>query len=182
VKLRIHQRGQDPIDVVVDKDELTLGRSSDCDVVLANPYISKTHVRLLQGLVVCDLGSINGTFHAGERLDGPAIVRAGKFTIGSDDIGIEILEGGAAPAAADESELRVLQGLNAGLEHELDELQNQNDFLRLQVEDLQKPGPDSAQLVRQDETIEELETLQRDYAELLERLHREIDELLEPAE
>jgi len=182
VKLRIHQVGKDPVEVEIDKDELTFGRSSECDVVLSNPYISKAHVRLLRGLVLHDLESINGTFVAGKRVSTPEILHGTKFSIGPEDVTIEVVE--ADETSADSSRpLLAMQAENAGLQHELEELRAQTDFLQLQVKNLmpsEDDGPDAELNARRDQGIEEIEKLQQDYAELLNRLHQEIDELLEP--
>lgn len=67
-----------------------LGRSADCDVVLRDPSISRRHASLLlRGgrLTLADLGSSNGTFIDGERVEattritGPCTVRLGKYEL-----------------------------------------------------------------------------------------------------
>jgi len=178
LKLRIHQSGKDVLDVEIDGDVLTLGRSSDCDVVLDHPYISKRHVRLLRGVVVQDLESINGTFIDGRRLGMPQVLRDGRFQMGPGDVIVEVLD---ADAPADDGQLRALQAENAGLAHELEELRARNEFLRLQVESSREAvtaGDGEERRARQERSLEELEELQKSYAELLDRLHAEIDELL----
>ena len=51
-----------------------IGRSSSCDVVLANPDVSRQHAQILcddvQGWIVEDLGSTNGVVVNGGRVDG----------------------------------------------------------------------------------------------------------------
>ena len=185
LKLRIHQSGKETLDVEIDQDVLTLGRSSDCDVVLSNPYISKAHVRLLKGVVVQDLESINGTFMDGKRLSMPQVLTGGRFHIGPDDVVIEVVEEDEPAAQQDDARLRALQAENAGLSHEVEELRAQNEFLMLQVQNMKgagEGGDEDERRARQDQSIGELEELQRNYAELLNRLHEEIDGLLEPAE
>ena len=185
MKLRIHQSGKETLDVEIDQDVLTLGRSSDCDVVLSNPYISKAHVRLLKGVVVQDLESINGTFMDGKRLSMPQVLTGGRFHIGPDDVVIEVVEEDEPAAQQDDARLRALQAENAGLSHEVEELRAQNEFLMLQVQNMKgagEGGDEDERRARQDQSIGELEELQRNYAELLNRLHEEIDGLLEPAE
>jgi len=48
------------------REELTVGRSADCGIVLRYPFVSKQHARVSfsveGGLVVVDTGSSNGTF------------------------------------------------------------------------------------------------------------------------
>ena len=68
---------------------LTLGRSDDADVVLDDPGVSRNHARVSDdptaGAVVEDLGSSNGTFVNGERIEG-------RHTLAEGD---EIQVGGA---------------------------------------------------------------------------------------
>lgn len=51
-----------------------IGRSSSCDVVLANPDVSRQHAQILcdevEGWIVEDLGSTNGVVVNGGRVDG----------------------------------------------------------------------------------------------------------------
>src|SRR3569833_4526387 len=51
-------------------DEITIGRSPDCDIVISNNALSRRHarLRLAPSLTVEDLGSRNGTRVRGERL------------------------------------------------------------------------------------------------------------------
>ena len=59
---------------------LVLGRSSEADVVLEDPYASDFHARLVfqAGEVrLQDLGSTNGTFVNGERMTAPMSLRRG---------------------------------------------------------------------------------------------------------
>jgi len=59
---------------------LVLGRSSEADVLLEDPYASDFHARLVfqAGEVrLQDLGSTNGTFVNGERMTAPMSLRRG---------------------------------------------------------------------------------------------------------
>ena len=61
-------------------DELVIGRDPGCDRVVDLPMISSRHARLARSgdrIVVEDLGSSNGTFVNGRRIDGPAEIKAG---------------------------------------------------------------------------------------------------------
>jgi ABC-type multidrug transport system ATPase subunit/ABC-type multidrug transport system permease subunit len=63
-----------------EKDKLVLGRDPACDVVLDFPMVSSRHVAIeRQGEAwwVRDLGSTNGTFLRGRRIEQPVEVKAG---------------------------------------------------------------------------------------------------------
>lgn len=65
------------------ENEILIGRSSECDVLLDNPGVSRTHAKLLrQGerVQVIDLNSGNGTFLNGQSVT-QAVVNSGD-TIG----------------------------------------------------------------------------------------------------
>jgi len=69
----------------IDED-FTVGRSSSCDLVLADTLVSRRHAAFLAspaGLVVQDLGSRNGVLLNGVRVDGTAPLKHGdRVTIG----------------------------------------------------------------------------------------------------
>jgi predicted component of type VI protein secretion system len=58
---------------------ITLGRDG-CDVVLSDPEVSRRHAVVAEspeGFTIEDLGSTNGTWVNGERIDHPQPLRAG---------------------------------------------------------------------------------------------------------
>jgi pSer/pThr/pTyr-binding forkhead associated (FHA) protein len=57
-----------------------MGRSEEADVVLADPYASDFHMRLVagnEGITLHDLGSTNGTYVNGRRVTAPTLLRRG---------------------------------------------------------------------------------------------------------
>lgn len=59
---------------------LVLGRAAECDVPVDSPRASRRHARVTaegDRAVLEDLGSKNGTFVNGERIDGPRTLRPG---------------------------------------------------------------------------------------------------------
>ncbi len=59
---------------------MVMGRSAEADVVLADPYASDFHMRLVaaeNGMVLHDLGSTNGTYVNGRRVTAPTQLRRG---------------------------------------------------------------------------------------------------------
>lgn len=58
--------------------EVVIGRSSECQVVLNDPGVSRKHTRIFKakdGIYAEDLGSLNGTFINGKRLKGKQKLR-----------------------------------------------------------------------------------------------------------
>jgi len=63
------------------KDELTLGRGEDNDIVIPHASISRTHARLLKrngGFELMDLNSTNGTFVEDQPVHGSAFLSSGS--------------------------------------------------------------------------------------------------------
>jgi hypothetical protein len=62
----------------IDRDEMTLGRGEECDIVIADRQISRVHLRVRRdslGYVLEDLGSKNGTFVNGKQVQAGAPAR-----------------------------------------------------------------------------------------------------------
>ena len=84
----VRQPGRRAITVVLT-DTLEIGR--DCDgLLIADTLASRRHVQLARtatGVVATDLGSTNGTFLGGERLDAPITLTPGRpLTVGGTTI------------------------------------------------------------------------------------------------
>jgi len=77
-----------PLDVIT-----TIGRAASSTVVLDDQFASNEHARLTfrgRSWHLEDLGSTNGTFVQGERLDGPvALVFGDEFTVGRTRLRLE---------------------------------------------------------------------------------------------
>ncbi len=66
----------------LDKDIVTVGRSDDADIPLPDPSLSRVHARFLfagagAGYLLEDCDSTNGTYVAGQRIDGPTPLKDG---------------------------------------------------------------------------------------------------------
>ncbi len=84
----VTQHGRRPLHVVV-ADRLEIGR--ECDgLLICDERASRRHLRLEvsdEGLLVIDLGSSNGTFIDGARLDGPVVLEQNSTVrVGSTSI------------------------------------------------------------------------------------------------
>lgn len=75
------RRGDEPaLELRFAQTEITFGRSPRNDVVLPHAGVSKHHARLLvrnDKIYADDVGSTNGTFLNGERLQAPELVKEG---------------------------------------------------------------------------------------------------------
>ncbi|WP_394841807.1 sigma 54-interacting transcriptional regulator [Pendulispora brunnea] len=83
----------------------SIGSSSACDLVIDDPTVSRNHVELdltAEGVSVRDLGSRNGTFYLGQRVEKMTVGLGGQLTLGRVTLAIE----------ADTESLR--QGLSYG--------------------------------------------------------------------
>ncbi len=86
--------GPEPVPVVTLKGaEMVIGRTNGCDHVIDLPMISSRHARLFRAadrLLIEDLGSSNGTFVNGHRLDRPIelwpadVIGLGSYTLALD--------------------------------------------------------------------------------------------------
>lgn len=66
---------------------LLVGRAPDCDLELADTFVSAHHARFSvtpEGLVVHDLGSTNGTYVNGERIEGAVLLAPGDRVLIGD--------------------------------------------------------------------------------------------------
>ena len=70
--------------ITEEEHEIVLGRSRTCSRVFDDESISRRHTmirRTAEGLVVQDLGSTNGTWVNGVRVEGPARVSDGDLIV-----------------------------------------------------------------------------------------------------
>lgn len=77
--LFVRSESQQGLDLEIS-DVTVLGRSSETDVVLDDPYASEFHMRLVaqdNGIMLHDLGSTNGTYVNGRRVTAPTQLRRG---------------------------------------------------------------------------------------------------------
>jgi hypothetical protein len=66
--------------MVVGPAGVTIGRSRQCDIVLADPNVSRRHAEIRPrggSWVLTDLGSTNGVSVNGRRIEGPMVVKSG---------------------------------------------------------------------------------------------------------
>jgi pSer/pThr/pTyr-binding forkhead associated (FHA) protein len=142
----------------ISRDMMVIGRRQDCDLMIPLGEISRKHCRIIRDddtLRLEDLGSSNGTFHNGRRIQ-EAVLEPGdtvqigpvSFVVQIDGVpdDDEIQPNTKNAAIADDDELEALDGdddLQATPGHELDD-------------ELEPLGEDGAAAVGSDDDLEEL--------------------------
>ncbi len=74
--IRIYLNNVQMDQVELDKDQLTIGRSADSDIVLDNAGVSSQHAVIKKqgsGYVIADSGSSNGVFVNGKKIEAQAL-------------------------------------------------------------------------------------------------------------
>lgn len=78
--LRVSPAESEPFEHVIEGDSLDIGRSTRCEITVADRFLSRRHARLTSledRWRIEDLGSRNGTMINGTRLDGPTEIKDG---------------------------------------------------------------------------------------------------------
>ncbi len=106
IKLTLTEKGGEPKVLSFDKDEITIGRVSGNDIVLAKGNVSKRHSKLaVRGaqIEVSDLKSTNGTYVNGRKISGPTLLGpSDRIYVGDFLIGIEGAEDTTAHGGSSE--------------------------------------------------------------------------------
>ena len=112
----------------IDQPTIRVGRDEEMDIVIDNPSVSRRQAEIRRegaGWVVEDLGSSNGTFLHGKRIEGAEGIRpgdeigVGKFSIVFDKL---VGEGAGTTAQARAPSVTGFEGTMQIKEHEVKEL------------------------------------------------------------
>jgi signal transduction histidine kinase len=79
---------------VLDAEEILLGRKSDADIILPNPYVSRHHAKLVkgkEGYSIIDLQNSHGTFVNGQRIKQQELHHGDRICLGRDRIELRYL-------------------------------------------------------------------------------------------
>src|SRR5690349_20232342 len=108
---RPNEQGQ--VDLMLDRESMTIGRSVSCDIVIPLSIVSRLHARIElehDRYVLSDAGSANGTFVSGVRIERGHQLGTGdeiwlgsaeaKLTFSDPDETLGVVLSGGAPALA----------------------------------------------------------------------------------
>jgi two-component system, NtrC family, nitrogen regulation response regulator GlnG len=76
----------------LDAGTLTIGAGKDADIIVADKALSRAHVELSlvpEGVRVRDLGSMNGTFYLGQRIESIVLTLGSRFAAGTIEVALE---------------------------------------------------------------------------------------------
>lgn len=68
---------------------IMIGRGADCQLILEDDYVSTRHARVVStpnGIYVEDLGSTNGTYVNGQRVDRAVLKEGDKLRVGAVEL------------------------------------------------------------------------------------------------
>jgi two-component system, cell cycle response regulator len=74
---------------LISKEETTIGRAPECDVFLDDEGVSRHHAKIIRQddtLILMDLGSTNGSYHEGERIQVLTLADGAKVQLGTATI------------------------------------------------------------------------------------------------
>ncbi|HSN99659.1 MAG TPA: sigma-54-dependent Fis family transcriptional regulator, partial [Candidatus Nanopelagicales bacterium] len=112
--VRVSGAAASPSALKLSQPSCIIGSGPGCDIVISDPTISRQHVELIlapEGVAVRDLGSTNGTFYLGHRVQEIVLAFGARFSIGRATVSID-LDPGALPEerAFDGEEYRGIVG------------------------------------------------------------------------
>ncbi|PYV41866.1 MAG: hypothetical protein DMG06_15815 [Acidobacteria bacterium] len=84
---------------VLTADEILIGRKSDANIVLTNPYVSRHHAKVIrrqEGYSISDLKSTHGTYVNGERIEQRELRGGDRICLGQDQVELLYVTGEAA--------------------------------------------------------------------------------------
>ncbi len=91
--VRVRIVGASTAPLRIEEGTATLGAGSTCDLVVDDPAVSRRHVELElvpEGVLVRDLGSRNGTFYLGHRVERIVLAPGNMIRLGAQTIAIEL--------------------------------------------------------------------------------------------
>ncbi len=109
--LLVVERGPVPsLRFALQQEQMTIGRSAGNELVLADPEVSRRHVRVLRradGYAVEDIGSTNGTFVNGQRISHLTLLQDGDTIDLGDTVRLRFVSSRTPPPVAPEPSVTI---------------------------------------------------------------------------
>ncbi len=99
VRLEIHEPRRAPRQLELGVQPMSIGRASDCDLVLVDGRVSRHHARLRPRdgvIVLTDLGSTNGTFVNDQRIAEVVLGEGDRIQVGETQLLVQRAAGDAS--------------------------------------------------------------------------------------
>ena len=87
--LRLLDAGDEQPVFELSAEETTIGRLSDSDIVITNPYVSRRHAKVIRrggAFFVSDINSTHGTFVNGSRVSEQRLLPGDRISLGHDQV------------------------------------------------------------------------------------------------
>ena len=94
--------------IIINKDVMTIGRKSDCDISIKDPAVSGNHARIQRvgdNYLVQDMGSTNGVHIEGKAIKQQVLKHKDTIVIGEHQLKI-LMSDEVAPSARKEPSAR----------------------------------------------------------------------------
>jgi DNA-binding NtrC family response regulator len=102
-----------PAERALGEEPCVIGAGKGADVIISDPAVSRAHVELSlvpEGVAVRDLGSRNGTFYLGQRVEKIILTLGSRLRVGAAELAIEP-DLASLAAGGDEAPLPAYRGL-----------------------------------------------------------------------
>ncbi len=103
VKIIVAKDGKPIEQVLMEQDRLTIGRRSECDIVIKDPAVSGAHAEIEfvgNGYILRDLGSTNGVSVKGRQIKEHALKDGDVISIGEHQLKLNIPDNKKPPQKA----------------------------------------------------------------------------------
>jgi two-component system, NtrC family, nitrogen regulation response regulator GlnG len=92
VLVRVVGAAATPREKKLDAGTVVIGAGKDADIIVADKAMSRAHVELSlvpEGVRVKDLGSMNGTFYLGQRIESVVLTLGSRIKLGNTEISLD---------------------------------------------------------------------------------------------
>ncbi len=108
VRIRVASGAATPQSFRLTRGSCVLGAAQGADIVLSDSTVSRRHVELTlapEGVSIADLGSRNGTFYLGQRVERMTLALGSRFRVGSAEIWIEADEESLSETSSEDGQV-----------------------------------------------------------------------------